>query len=112
MAILHLLVVLAPVHALPELEDYPGCGLKNNQGEDKLQASHECLWDCQWIQNPFFGKIWDVRVTDQDIRDPDRSNFKTIFNVKYFMSTPRIPKDIRCLKDCRNTLPLKVIQLP
>ena len=44
---------------------------------------------------------------DQHVRDPNKAKKKAVFkDVRYIMTTPRIPRDISCLKDCR--LPLKV----
>ena len=62
------------------LEDNPGCGVPGRRGE-------ECIWDCDWIDNPLFLKTATVRDDD--------NNFIT----KKF-NNPKIVQDVSCLADC------------
>jgi hypothetical protein len=95
-----LLLLLGSAVGQHELTDFPSCGASN----PREGAVDQCLWDCDWIENPYYGKTWRVSVVDQNIRDPmsTNMNFKTTFaNVRYFMTTPKIPTNLDCLDDCR-----------
>ena len=89
------------VSAVEELEDFPGCGLRNAP-DPRVSGGDECLWDCTWVTNPFFRKSWNIRLVDQHLRDPNKAKKKAVFNdVRYIMTTPRIPRDLSCLANCR-----------
>jgi hypothetical protein len=80
----------APAACQPELTDFPGCGT----GNQRRRAVDKCFWDCSWVENPYYGKEWRVSVVDQNLNT-------TFADVRYFMTTPKIPTDLDCLDDCR-----------
>ena len=110
------MVVMVLIHCLAasatQMEDFPACGFRN---ECDCGERDECLWDCSWVPNPFYRTQWTVDLVDEDLKDPENpeSGFSgsgsghgpdesVVFeNVKYFMTTPKIPKDISCLDGCR-----------
>ena len=101
---IHLLLSLLPTIASEELADYPGCGWRN----PRKVAGDECLWDCDWVDNPLYNLTWSIDLVDQNIRDSTTEDKKTIFyGVQYTMTTPKLPKDLRCLDDCK--IPTKVV---
>ena len=90
MSLVRLYLWSSVVGAVVELEDFPGCGRRNDptyQGED------ECLWDCNWVTNPFYRDSWSISVRDENLDT-------TFSNVTYIMTTPRIPDNLMCLDDC------------
>ena len=97
-----------------QLSDFPACGFRNDPGApgQVLSAAYtwdECLWDCTWIPNPFHRKKWTVNLVDEYLRNPEKPDEEVIFNdVTYFMTTPKIPKDLTCLSGCRL---LKIVSL-
>ena len=111
---LKVVIVMVLIHCLAatQMEDFPACGFRN---ECDCGQRDECLWDCSWVPNPFYRTQWTVDLVDEDLKDPENpeSGFSgsgsgygpdesVVFeNVKYFMTTPKIPKDISCLDGCR-----------
>ena len=96
-------LIVTLVHFLAEsatqLEDFPACGFRN---ECNCELRDECLWDCAWVPNPFYRDQWTVDLVDEDLKDPENPNEDVVFeNVTYFMTTPKIPKDLTCLSGCR-----------
>ena len=82
-----------------QLEDFPVCGFRNEHSGGQRD---ECLWDCEWVPNPFHRDQWTVNLVDEDLKDPENPNGKVVFeDVKYFMITPKLPKDLSCLSGCR-----------
>ena len=82
-----------------QLEDFPACGYRN---ECNCGLRDECLWDCTWVANPFHRAQWNVNLVDADLKDSENPDGNVVFeNVKYFMTTPKIPKDLSCLNGCR-----------
>ena len=82
-----------------QLEDFPACGYRN---ECNCGLRDECLWDCTWVANPFHRAHWTVNLVDGDLKDPENPDENVVFeNVNYFMTTPKIPKDLSCLDGCR-----------
>ncbi len=91
------------------LEDYPGCGIMNNDTFNLCPANNpssnyctpnyggsynsnwtaQCLWDCTWQENPNFGKSGKfIDPIDKDVT----------IDVKFTM--PKVPVDLRCLERC------------
>ena len=101
MLLMCLVLTYDVVSAVEELEDFPGCGLRNAPSLSE-RGDDECLWDCTWVTNPFYRKSWNIRLVDQHLRDPNQANQKVVFkDVRYIMTTPRIPRDLSCLANCR-----------
>jgi len=61
-----------------------------NETSDTPDVGTNCLWDCKWKFNPYFKSIlsWEINITDK------------VDTVAVFMTSPRIPTDLTCLKDC------------
>ena len=92
--------------ASEELADYPGCGWRNPH--PRKVPGDECFWDCEWVANPLYNQTWSIDVVDQNIRDSTTQDKKTIFYaVQYTMTTPKIPRNLSCLDDCK--IPTKVV---
>ena len=87
------------------LEDYPDCGIRNNDtfrfyssqydnssfgNGSTADWSVECLWDCTWKDNPYVGKTY---------------LFKDTISVNITMSMPKVPVDLRCLNNCTDIQP-------
>jgi hypothetical protein len=85
------------------LEDYPNCGVRNNDtfrwnpsassydtaqygNQATADWSVECLWDCQWKESPFIGNAYIIQYPD--------------FQITFNLSMPKIPVDLRCLDNC------------
>ena len=100
-----LLVVhgLLVISETTQLSDFPACGFRNDPGPPgQVYMWDECLWDCTWVPNPFFRKKWRVNLVDEYLRNPENPDEEVVFNdVTYFMTTPKIPKDLTCLSGCR-----------
>ena len=108
-----LLVVLSK--ADNQLRDYPACGWRNEYSTihpfipNQVQRRDECLWDCTWVQNPFYRANWTVQLIDEYLKNPENLEEKVVFrDVYYFMMTPKIPKDLTCLDGCH--LPTNISQ--
>ena len=92
------------------LEDFPGCGVRNNDtfnlcptnspkniycrrprlgSRATADFSPECLWDCQWKDNPYLGK-------NMTYQDPVNSSLVR----SVILSMPKVPVDLRCLDSC------------
>ena len=82
------------------LEDYPNCGIRNNDtfsfydipqygNQATADWGAECLWDCDWIENPFVSQTYQYNDTKND---------SLRFNI--FVSMPKVPKDLGCLNNC------------
>ena len=110
MLLVCLALISVVVNAMAELEDFPGCGLRNAPNP-RESGGDECLWDCTWVPNPFFRKSWNIPLVDQHLRDSNQANQKAVFNVRYIMTSPRIPRDISCLEDCRLPKEVKIHSL-
>ena len=102
-------------NANEQLSDFPACGFRNEASTvhpflpERVQRRDECLWDCDWVDNPFYRTNWTIHLVDNYLNNPDNPNEKVVFeNVKYFMMTPKIPKNLTCLDGCR--LPVVVSQ--
>ena len=90
------------------LEDYLGCGVRNNDTFSYFPAadinyirygsqatanwSVECLWDCTWRPNPYLGQQYDI---------PYQGSVLSILS-----SMPKVPVDLRCLDGCTDVQPL------
>ena len=94
------------------LEDYPNCGIRNNDtfsgvdafgpsftyilygGEATADWSAECLWDCTWKENPYVGR---------------KKRYKNTKNARlqlYIQLTmPKVPVDLSCLNNCTDKGP-------
>ena len=93
-----------------QLRDYPACGFRNEYSystihsfiPEQVQRWDECLWDCTWVPNPFYrASNWTVQLIDEYLKNPENLEEKVVFrDVKYFMMTPKIPKDLTCLDGC------------
>jgi len=68
----------------PVLRDYPDCGVRNNRTVPNW--TEECLWDCAWMENPYFGREYNDTLNGGP------------FIIKVDM--PKIPRDLRCLNGC------------
>jgi len=71
---------------------------ENNTSEEENNTSgveQNCLWDCEWKFNPYFKSILSWEIT----RNNDDKNQDTD-TVAIFITSPRIPKDLDCLKNC------------
>ena len=101
--LLSLLIPLGVRASATQLSDFPACGFRNDPGfPGQTHQWDECLWDCEWVANPFHRDTWTIDIVDEYLRDPANPEEKVVFNdVKYFMTTLKIPKDIRCLSGCR-----------
>ena len=102
-------------NANDQLSDFPACGFRNEASTvhpflpERVQRRDECLWDCDWVDNPFYRTNWTIHLVDNYLKNPDNPDEKVMFeNVKYFMMTPKIPKNLTCLDGCR--LPVVVSQ--
>ena len=86
-----------------QLSDFPACGFRNEPGSPgQVYKWDECLWDCTWVPNPFYRRNWTVNLVDEYLRNPETPDEEVVFNdVTYFMTTPKIPKDLTCLSGCR-----------
>ena len=74
---------------LQRLESFPNCGRVGNP------QYVECIWDCDWIANPLYGKAVDTTISlipsvPLSIIFPDGLTYNLI---KY-------PQDPTCLQDC------------
>jgi hypothetical protein len=91
------------------LEDYPNCGVRNNNtflNSDYLAGTvwhvppsdwgAECLWDCTWKENPYVGRSYDL--TFKFSNGPSA-------RMDLFISMPKVPVDLRCLNNCIDTKP-------
>ena len=98
--VVHSLLVISET---TQLSDFPACGFRNDPGPPgQVYMWDECLWDCTWVPNPFFRKKWRVNLVDEYLRNPENPDEEVVFNdVTYFMTTPKIPKDLSCLSGCR-----------
>ena len=70
------------------LESPSGCGRLGDPSKT------ECIWDCDWVDNPFFG---DGNVT------PNTGSFKLDFLLRsynYKYSAVKYPSNLSCLADC------------
>jgi hypothetical protein len=93
------------------LEDFPGCGIRNNDtfsfaqlgsfynlsffgSEANANWSVECLWDCTWKLNPYVGQTY--KFTDPN--NPD-------LQINITLAMPKIPADLSCLDGCTDVLP-------
>jgi hypothetical protein len=88
------------------LEDYPDCGMRNNDtfnfpnttenlgGQATADWSAECLWDCNWQENPYMGKIYPVNLGEG-----------VTLKLSIFISMPKVPVDLRCLHNCTDIKP-------
>ncbi len=94
------------------LEDFPDCGLMNNDtfslcpkddpNNEACQpqygqfadanATVQCLWDCAWKENPHLGKSYTFV-------DPQNENIR----VNITSTMPKIPVDLKCLDGCTST---------
>ena len=97
------LVIHGLVISATQLSDFPACGFRNDPGSPgQVYTWDECLWDCTWLPNPFHRKKWTVNLVDEYLRNPENPDEEVVFNdVTYFMTTPKIPKDLNCLSGCR-----------
>jgi hypothetical protein len=95
-----------PSNSSTILQDYPGCGIRNNdtflsdicEGNNTLPTdpectftadfTAECLWDCTWMDNPHVGKLLTFSEDSQ------------VGIIKVYSVMPKIPKDLRCLNNC------------
>lgn len=85
-----------------QLSDFPACGFRNDPGSPgQVYKWDECLWDCTWVPNPFYRKKWTVNLVDEYLRSPDNPDPIVFNDVTYFMTTPKIPKNLTCLSGCR-----------
>ena len=94
--------------SLDQLSDFPACGFRNEASTvhpfipGRVQRRDECLWDCDWVDNPFYRDNWTIHLVDNYLKNPDNPDEKVMFeDVKYFMMTPKIPKNLTCLDGCR-----------
>ena len=69
---------------LPRLESFPNCGRVRNP------QNVECIWDCEWIDNPRLDQAPSTNIPVIDNIFPDGFTYGLI---KY-------PPDISCLEDC------------
>ena len=69
---------------LQRLESFPNCGRVGNP------QYVECIWDCDWIANPLYGKAVNTNILLIDNILPDGTTYNLI---KY-------PPDPTCLLDC------------
>ena len=101
--LLSLLIPLGVRASATQLSDFPACGFRNDPGfPGQTHQWDECLWDCEWVPNPFHRETWTIDIVDEYLRNPANPEEKVVFSdVKYFMTTLKIPKDIRCLSGCR-----------
>ena len=101
--LLSLLIPLGVRASATQLSDFPACGFRNDPGfPGQTHQWDECLWDCEWVPNPFHREIWTIDIVDEFLRNPANPEEKVVFNdVKYFMTTLKIPKDLSCLSGCR-----------
>ena len=90
-----------------QLRDFPACGFRNELSTvdpfipEQVQRGDECLWDCTWVENPFYRANWTVQLIDEYLKNPENLEEKVVFrDVKYFMMTPKIPKDLTCMDGC------------
>ena len=59
----------------------------------------ECLWDCEWIDNPYYKKalLWRTKHFDNVTRDD---------TISYALVTsPTVPQNLICLEDCFSLFP-------
>ena len=90
-----------------QLSDFPACGFRNDPGRPgqflgNFYQWDECLWECTWLPNPFHRKKWTVNLVDEYLRNPESPDEEVVFDdVTFFMTTPKIPKDLTCLSGCR-----------
>ena len=101
--LLSLLIPLGVRASATQLSDFPACGFRNDPGfPGQTHQWDECLWDCEWVPNPFHRETWKIDVVDEYLRNPANPEEKVVFSdVKYFMTTLQIPKDLSCLSGCR-----------
>ena len=101
--LLSLLIPLGVRASATQLSDFPACGFRNDPGfPGQTHQWDECLWDCEWVPNPFHRETWKIDVVDEYLRNPANPEEKVVFSdVKYFMTTLKIPKDLGCLSGCR-----------
>jgi hypothetical protein len=103
--------------AVPKLlEDYPNCGVRNNNtfafnpfdpayngtffGIDATaDYSVECLWDCTWQENPYVGKTYFI--------DFPKNNYTLTFR----LYLPKVPRDLRCLNNCTDTQASRLVNI-
>ena len=95
-------------NANDQLSDFPACGFRNEASTvhpfipNRVQRRDECLWDCDWVDNPFYRTNWTINLVDNYLKNPENPNENVVFeDVKYFMMTPKIPKNLTCLDGCR-----------
>jgi hypothetical protein len=70
---------------LPRLESFPDCGRVGNPHHV------ECIWDCDWVDNPKFKQQPNTGIGLIDLMIQD--SVLTYNLIKY-------PPDIACLEDC------------
>ena len=94
-------------NANDQLSDFPACGFRNEASTvhpflpERVQRRDEGLWDCDWVDNPFYKTNWTIQLVDNYLKNPDKPDEKVVFeDVKYFMMTPKIPKNLTCLDGC------------
>ena len=77
-------------------ESDPNVVSSDRQDEATIQ---ECLWDCEWIENPFYKKalVWRTKFLFTEKRD-DTASYA-------LLTSPMVPRDLTCLKDCFSLFP-------
>ena len=83
-------------------DDNPGTGFKLTRvtvpkvPEMSLPSSDQCLWGCTWSENPFYRVFtgWFLRTK--------RTNKLNEDLVTILFTSPQIPTDLSCLKECFN----------
>ena len=69
----------------PKLESFPNCGRVGNPNNT------ECIWDCEWVNNPKLNQPVHTGVIQLDALFPPGYRYNLI---KY-------PETLSCIEDCR-----------
>merc|ERR1711874_660587 len=104
-----------------EMKELDNCG-KRYVGKKSNKDKRDCLWDCEWIKNPLYSGDTqrdfiplsqysnldalpeDVLLYYQhignEIAQTDIKTKKSTAGLAYVISTPMIPKNLNCIRDC------------
>ena len=97
------------------MEDAPFCGelgdldtLRKKEAP-KNERNDNCLWDCSWDTNPYYKYYipWTLRSA---YTPPTGDQCKIVRQLLIFITAPRIPTDLKCLRDCFPPKQLKLMK--
>ena len=78
-----------------ELIEFEDCG-KRKKLKITEPKNSECLWDCTWRHNPFATQGAESFFED-DFNATDDHPHDSVIS---YITTPRVPEDLACLRCC------------